>query len=349
MPEEIFYNALNIALASDYSGLADLKRRSGTWEVAYGHYQRHRDIPDPESEWKKIGDLGIQLVLRGSGSYPPLLEEIAQPPHGLYVMGNLSVAEAATIAIVGTRKGTPEGKELARCFAAELSRAGFTIISGLALGIDAAAHAGCLESGGFGPARTGKTAAVLANGLDHFYPSTNERLAKKIVEEGGAIISEYPPGAPALPYRFLERNRVVSGLSRGVLVIEAPENSGSLATARYALDQNRDVFVVPGPVSHPNYKGSNQLIRQGAELVTEPREILETYGYDAEKKSALEEKTLSAEEIHILSALRSSSRPLDVDKIIEMTTLEPHVANRLLSMLVVKNFIGENERGYTII
>ena len=204
------------------------------------------------------------------------------------------------IAIVGTRRATPDGKSTARRFAAELARAGIVIVSGLAFGVDAAAHEGCLDA-------EGKTVAVLACGLANIYPRNNEPLAKKILAQGGAIISEYPPDMPAYPSRFLERNRIVSGLSKGTLVIEAPERSGSLATARFALEQNRDVFVVPGPIAHPNFKGSHALIRQGAELVTTPEDILESYGI-AREKSIGAEFAGTPEEKAILEFLAAARR-----------------------------------------
>ncbi len=342
MPEEFFYHALNLALESDRPELARLEKRFGTWENAWDNlHGRSRELHDLEPAWQKIENLGIRLILRGSGAYPPLLKEIPDPPLGIYVLGNLLAAHTRTLAIVGTRKGTPEGKELARRFAAELAREGFTIISGLALGIDAAAHAGCLEA-------KGKTIAILANGLGSFYPRVNERLAKNILGVGGAIVSEYPPGAPAFPSRFLERNRIVSGLSQGVLVIEAPEHSGSLVTARFALDQNREVFVVPGPISHPNFKGSNQLIRQGAELVTNPREILAAFGIEGQNEADKEHLLENDEEIIVFRALKGLSEPATIDKVIELTNLRSSDASRALTFLLVRNIIKETENGYTI-
>ena len=181
----------------------------------------------------------------------------------------------------------------------------------------------------------------------HIYPRNNESLAKKIIAQGGAIISEYPPDMPAYPSRFLERNRIVSGLSRGTLVIEAPERSGSLATARFALEQNRDVFVVPGPITHPNFKGSHALIRQGAELVTVPEEILESYGIMKEQVAA-PEFAGSPEEKIIFEFLAASAKSQDIDKITEATKLQPHIANRITSTLFIKGFIKEQGDGYVI-
>ena len=274
MEEQLYYNAIAIALEGDYRRIAKLKKNFPDWKSAYdGLRSEGRSPPDIYAEQKKLEAGGIRLVLFGDEAYPALLREIHDPPFGIYILGTLANADfGKSIAIVGTRRGTPEGRSIAKRFARELADAGCPIVSGLALGIDAAAHEGCLETA------QGITLAILAGGLDAIYPATNEHLARKILERGGGIISEYPFGSPPLPYRFLERNRIVSGLTKGVLVVECPDGSGSLATARFALEQNRDVFVVPGPISHPNFFGSHSLIRQGAELVTKPEEIFEAYG-----------------------------------------------------------------------
>lgn len=382
MSEKIFYNSINLLLGGDYKKLAKLRDVFGGWEKAW-QAQGGKSQFDPEKEWSRLGDAGIKLFLRGEKGYPPLLKEIPFPPFGIYVLGNLpgsrtsnkqsaSIYSAANnippvntqcrsdindtnsalkvslpglpeenyFSIVGTRKATPEGKTLAKKFSAELSRAGLAIISGLALGIDAAAHEGCLSA-------HGKTIAVLANGPDRFYPATNEKLGRQILEDGGAVISEYPLGSEPLPYRFLERNRIVSGLSRGILVIEAPENSGALATARFAMEQNRDVFVVPGPISHPNFQGSHKLIRQGATLVTKSEEILEELGMETAVASPVAAPETENEKI-IFEALKKISSSADVDKLVEMTKLSAVAANQSLSTLTIKNIIKESGSGYTL-
>lgn len=341
MTEAIFYNALNISFDSDYRKLEKFKRQFRSWESAWQNVSPdERKKCNAEEEWGELAKSGVRLILRDEQAYQSLLKEIPHPPFGIYVLGDLPKNDWQAFAIVGTRKATTEGKDLARKFASELADHGLTIISGLALGIDAAAHEGCLAAGG-------KTVAVLGNGLDYFYPRTNERLAKKILAEGGAIISEYPLGAQPLPYRFLERNRIVSGLSRGVLVIEAPTGSGSLVTARFALDQNRDVFVVPGPISHPNFLGSNQLIREGAELVTKPEEILEAWGIETDSASMSGTKLDTAEEKTIFEILSSSAKPLDANIIAEKTNMDISAVNRVLTFMVVKGALEETDRGYT--
>ncbi len=198
--------------------------------------------------------------------YPRLLKEIFSPPERIYVRGEL-LPDEPTIAIVGTRKPSTYGIEAAQFFARELASAGITIVSGLAFGIDKAAHEACLDAGA-------RTIAVLASGIDIITPRSHEKLGRRITEHG-AIISEFIPGTDARPEQFPQRNRLISGLSLGVIVVEAPEESGALITARFAAEQSREVFIVPGPIFSPNYKGSHALIQEGAKLVTNAADVLE--------------------------------------------------------------------------
>jgi DNA processing protein len=341
MDEKLFYNAVAIALESDYRAMANLRQQFGGWEAAYASLNEPIALPDPQSAWKPMETHGIRLTLRENPSYPKPLAEIPHAPFGLYSKGSVAKVGLIPLGAVGTRRATPEGKITAGRFAHALAEAGFAIVSGLAFGIDCAAHAGCLEGGG-------AAIAVLANGLDSVYPSTNAPLAERILKNGGMLVSEYPPGSPPLPYRFLERNRIISGLSKGILVVECPAKSGALATARYAFEQNRDVFVVPGPIAHPNFFGSHALIRQGAELVTKPEEILEAYGIRREEEGINVDEGAAPEEKLVLQALRGSSTPLDVDKIISLTRLEPRTVNQTLTLLVLKGSVKENGNGYTM-
>jgi len=338
MEEALYYNALALRAGGDRETLSKLRRPFTNWESACKAVTTP-SYPTIAAEWQKLERAGVRLILREDADYPLLLAEIADPPFGIYVMGKLPAAD--TLAIVGTRGASPDGKNIACRFARELARSGFAIVSGLAFGIDAAAHEGCLEAGG-------QTVAVLAGGLHDIYPRENARLAGKILANGGAIISEYPMGAPPYASRFLERNRIISGLSRGVLIVEAPIGSGSLATARRALDQNRDVFVVPGPIAHRNFHGSHSLIRQGAELVADPREIMEAYGLGREEKISVASRTASKEEMLILKALGAADMPMDVDKIAAITKLEPRITNQLLAFLVTKDLVKDESGGYTI-
>ena len=283
----------------------------------------------------------IRQIAASDAGYPAQLREIAKAPKCLYVRGTLPRDGALALAIVGTRRATPEGKALASRFGRELAAAGFAIVSGLAFGIDAAAHEGALEA-------DGTCVAVLANGLASIYPHSHARLAEKILAGGGAIVSEYPPDEPPYQYRFIERNRIISGLARGTLVIEAPEASGSLATAEFALEQNRDVFVVPGSIMNPNFRGAHSLIRQGAELVTSPDDILAAYDIEIDRAAARSSSAHAPEEKLILSVLERASRPLDVDKIADMTKLEPRIVNQTLTFLLMRKIIREIKGRYTI-
>jgi len=342
MEEALFYNALNIKYKTNQKKLAQLKSIFGTWKNAWIKEPKDHIDLDPEKEWAKLEELGIKLILENEPQYPHLLKEIPAAPLGIYYLGNLpSNNQNLTISIVGTRKATSYGKEIALEFARELSRNGIKIVSGLALGIDSESHKGTLEGGGV-------TLAVLGSSLDHIYPKTNERLAKEIISKNGAIISEYPLNAETFPNHFLERNRIISGLSVGTIIIEAPDRSGSLATANFAVEQNREVFVVPGFPSHPNFKGSNKLIRAGAELVTSPMDVLESLGLAPNPESSHQKKFSSPEEKEVFRVLEKSGKPVSIDKIIELTKLETHIVNQALSFLIIENLVLETEDGYTI-
>ena len=205
------------------------------------------------------------VLTRADPRYPPLLAEIPDAPLLLYVRGDPALLAEPQIAVVGSRNPTPSGIEITRDFARRLAADGLLITSGLALGVDGAAHAGALE--------TGRTIAVLGTGPDLVYPATHRDLARRVAERG-ALVSEFPPGQGPSARNFPRRNRIISGLSVGVLVTEAALKSGSLITARFALEQGRDVFAVPGSIRNPLSRGSHELIRDGAKLVEDPGEIL---------------------------------------------------------------------------
>ncbi len=215
---------------------------------------------------------GVEVTHPWEPDYPPLLTHIAQPPVTLFYKGDLSaLTKPLTIAIVGTRSCTPYGETCAAVFARTLAGCGVTIVSGLAEGIDAAAHRGAIEGGG-------RTAAVMATGHDRVYPYVNSELYEKILETGGVVLSEYYPECRVTKNSFVIRNRIVSGLSYGTLIAEAGEPSGALATARHTLDQDRDLFALPGPITSPASAGTNGLIKSlSARLVTEPADILAEY------------------------------------------------------------------------
>lgn len=210
---------------------------------------------------------GQHLLPHDDPRYPPLLREIPDPPPLLFVRGNVDVLARPQLAIVGSRRPTADGRQNARRFAAGLSAAGYVVTSGLALGIDSEAHRGALESGGV-------TVAVLGTGLDNLYPAANRKLAAQIAEQG-AVISELPPRGESRKWTFPQRNRIISGLAHGVLVVEAAQQSGSLITARLAGEQGREVFALPGSIHNPFARGCHRLLRQGAKLVECVEDILE--------------------------------------------------------------------------
>ncbi|MFP1744431.1 DNA-protecting protein DprA [Lonsdalea quercina] len=213
------------------------------------------------------------LVFFGTMEYPFLLSNISSPPPILYVIGDTTLLVSAQIAIVGSRNHSAYGEQWGQFFAQEFSLSQLTITSGLAVGIDGIAHQAALDTGG-------KTIAVLGSGMNHLYPRRHKPLAESIVEQGGALVSEFALDTRPLPINFPRRNRIISGLSQGVLVVEASRRSGSLVTARYALEQNREVFALPGPIGNVMMEGTHWLIQQGAYLVTHPKDVIEQLGSD---------------------------------------------------------------------
>lgn len=282
-------------------------------------------------------------VVLKSRDFPRLLKEIQDPPEQLYIHGSLP-QNTPSLAIVGTRKASREGIRIAEEFAEYFAAMGIAIISGLAMGIDTAAHKGSLNQGGV-------TVAVLGTNLEVIYPAANTKLAEKIVQGGGALISEY--FSSELPHKsnFLRRNRIISGLSSAVLIVEAPQRSGSLATARFAAEQGREVFVVPGPIRDVNYAGSHDLIRDGAVLVSSPEQLAEDMGWRELRRSLRSadlQEDLGIEEELIIDALKKEGMPLRVDNIIELAKLEPRVASVALTALVIKGLIVEDTAGYKL-
>ena len=209
----------------------------------------------------------MALVLREDAQYPPLLRQIAHPPHLLYVYGETDLTDRFPVAVVGTRRASAYGLTHTREIAAELAQTGVCVVSGLALGIDAAAHTGALDGGG-------RTVAVLGSALDKPYPQENEPLMRRILESGGSVVSEYAPGTPPSRYSFLQRNRIIAGMCLGTLVTEGPRRSGALNTATRTLENGREVFALPGNVDSPGAQLPNMLISEGARLVTGAVDIL---------------------------------------------------------------------------
>lgn len=212
----------------------------------------------------------IEIITIKEKEYPQILKEIYDPPIAIYLIGDKTILNNTNIAIIGCRECSEYGKNIARKLAYNISKNKMNIVSGLAKGIDIEGHIGALEA-------NEKTIAVLGNGVDTIYPKENINVAKEIIKKGGAIISEYPLGTIPNKNNFPERNRIVSGMSKGVIVVEAKEKSGTLITVDFALEQGRDVFVVPGNLNSQNSVGTNELIKQGAKIITNYQDIIEEY------------------------------------------------------------------------
>lgn len=212
----------------------------------------------------------IKEIYINSGDYPERLRNIYYPPKKLYVLGNFKILKEKAIAIVGSRKATEYGKKVAFQISQELTKENINVVSGLAIGIDTYAHLGAISI-----QNQASTIAVLGSGIDEMYPKENTELARKIIQTGGCIVSEYPLGTKPNKINFPQRNRIISGLSEGVVVVEASEKSGSLITAEFGIEQGKEIFAVPGNIDNPLSKGTNQLIMDGAKMVLSSKEILE--------------------------------------------------------------------------
>ncbi len=261
-------------------------------------------------------------------NYPKLLKKIANPPKILYYLGEIKGKENC-FAIVGTRRYSPYGKQVALEIAGDLAEAGLTIVSGLAPGIDTFAHTACVE-------RKKRTIAVLGTGLDEksIYPKSNLKLAKKILESGGALISEYPSGTSGAKYTFPQRNRIISGISLGILVVEAPEKSGALITAEYAFSQKRKVFAIPNSIYSKSSRGCHYLIKKGAKLVENAKDILKELGLPLRTTPPGSVEGETVEENLILKVLKEEA--LYIDEIIKRTKLSTAKVSSTLAILEIK-------------
>ncbi|MEY4640977.1 MAG: hypothetical protein RLZZ227_971 [Pseudomonadota bacterium] len=285
------------------------------------------------------------LLTLDHADYPPLLREIAAPPPVLFVRGNVDVLALPQIAIVGSRHPTPDGLANARRFAFGLSAAGYVITSGMALGIDGEAHKGVLD-------RDGVTIAVLGTGLDEVYPRSHRTLADRIAQRG-AVISEFLPDAVAYQSNFPQRNRIISRMSHGVLVVEAAEQSGSLITARLAAEQGREVFALPGSIHNPMARGCHRLIRQGVKLVESIDDILEEFPallhWERERADAAREEAkqkLSSAQRAVLACI--AYEPVSIDALVQRSGFELPALYGYLMQLELGGFIVNRSDGYVL-
>ncbi|MDX1764247.1 MAG: DNA-processing protein DprA [bacterium] len=296
---------------------------------------------DPEAfarhERKRVGELGGRIVIHGDSAYPGALAEIDDPPPVLYVQGRLRKEDALALAIVGSRSASTQGRLNAERLAARLAAMGMTIVSGLAMGIDTWAHQGALDGGG-------RTVAVLGCGLDQTYPASNQRLRKKIVSRG-AVISEFPLGTAPLPMNFPRRNRIISGIALGTLVVEAARKSGSLITARFALEQGREVFAIPGTIQASRSQGGNLLIQKGAKLVQSADDIVEEFPDEIRRYLTLEKVlprkavTAGKDEAAVLRFI--GDEPVHIDALTRETELRPAAMASLLTRMELKGLVRQ--------
>lgn len=295
---------------------------------------------DPEKEFVRCGKLGVKVVTIADEGYPRLLKEIYDPPFILYIRGDLKEEDEVALAVVGSRRMTSYGYSVIESLLPPLCFSGLTIVSGLAFGVDVASHKVVLRAGG-------RAIAVLASGVDQITPFTNANVGKEIIEKGrGAIISEFPIGTQPQPFYFPRRNRIISGLSLGVLVIEAAEKSGSLITARSALEQGRDVFSVPSSIFNSVGSGTNKLIREGAKMVLSPEDILSELNIPSLKGTvkALNSYPLTEEETFLFSVIETDE--LHIDEIIRRSDLPISKVNSVLTLLEIKGMVKNIGNSY---
>jgi len=299
-------------------------RRALAAQVGEDLADRILEIPDRallERAFEWMAHPGHTILTLADAGYPPQLLEIADPPALIYVRGRAELLAPRSLAIVGSRNATPQGIGNAERFARRFSDAGLPIVSGLAVGIDAAAHRGAL-------AGRSSTIAVLGTGIDVTYPPRNAQLAEEIAERG-VIVTEFPIGTPPVRENFPRRNRIISGLSRGVLVVEAAISSGSLITARMAADQGRDVYAIPGSIHSPLAKGCNALIKQGAKLVESAEDVLSEFGTITAPDSP--HMTSSVTDVPLLEHMGYD--PCNVDTLCERSGLTPDKVSAILLQL----------------
>ncbi len=333
-----YIHAINILATAKIDALQNISDHfGGDFQKAFNSPELARLLPidldfakakrviDPEKEWKKLEKEKIEVITILDKAYPKTLKHIPHPPFVLYIRGSKEILKSKCFGVVGTRALTDYGRRATPDIVRDIVRGGLTIVSGLATGIDTLAHKAAIDN-------SGKTIAVLGCGPDDqtIFPQQNLRLAHKILETGGAIISEYAPGTQGRAFTFPQRNRIISGLSLGVLVVEADIKSGAMITAYDAVDQNRDLFCVPGSIYGKTSQGTNLMIQKGAKLVTTGHDILEEYEIYLDKKE-IKIKADNPVEEKILAIL--TGEPVGVDDIIRRTMLDAAQINGALVLM----------------
>lgn len=296
---------------------------------------KSRPTVNLDREMALIEQHAVQVLTWNDVDYPKLLRELSAPPPVLYVRGELLPDDEWAVAIVGTRKMSAYGRRVTEMLVNGLTEAGLTIISGLALGVDGVAHHTALQAGG-------RTIAVLANGLDRTYPARHKKMAKTIISQGqGALISDYPIGTRPEARNFPPRNRIISGLSLGVVIVEAGERSGALITARYAIDQNREVMAVPGNIFSTTSKGPNQLITQGATPVLSVKSVLDSLDMQMIEPQKVVRQIIATTPLEKRVLNELSSDPRHIDEISQQCSLSSAELSSTLSLLELKGLIQQ--------
>lgn len=325
------FPSMQAAWEADFSGL----KAAGIEEKVAEKMVATKKNIDPEAEWEKVIRENITVVTQSDEAYPRNLMEISSAPAILYVKGTM-IADEFCIGVVGSRKISEYGKRVTEDFARGLSQNGIALASGMAFGVDTITHRECLK-------QKCRTIAVLGSGLDErsIYPSSNRQMAKEIAE-CGCVISEYPIGTPPLKQNFPARNRIISGISRGILVVEASQTSGSLITARFALEQNREVFAVPGSIYSKNSEGTNNLLRMGAKVTCKIQDILEEFNFELDPKIRKAKEIIpeSPEEKTILDNL-SFDEPIHIDKLAIKAEMKTAALSSVLTLMEIKGMIKD--------
>jgi DNA processing protein len=324
--------ACGSAAAAWQASIHDLKA-AGLDRRALEHLLQARRELDVAAEWERIQQAGIDVITLQDDDYPANLRQIDAPPPLLYLRGTLQPSDIWAIGVVGTRRASAYGREVTHGLARDLACQGITVVSGLALGIDTVAHRAALEA-------AGRTIAVLGSGVDQIYPPENRGLAYKIMEQG-ALLSEYPLGTRPEAGNFPPRNRIISGLSKGVVIVEAGERSGALITARFAAEQGREVFAVPGSILHPGSAGCNALIQQGATPLLATQDILTQLNLEQVATHRAVQAAVQADpqEAHLLEFL--GREPRHVDELVRDTALPAPTVSSLLAVMELKGLVRQ--------
>lgn len=306
----------------------------GKW--GYGLLKKLRQPGEMDRLQEAIHDAGASLLYPEDDDFPPLLRQIGDPPLLLYVRGERGILSGKNIAVVGSRSPSRYGREMAFSLGETLGRRGVTVVSGFANGIDSEAHGGCVQGGG-------RTAAVLGSGINQIYPRSNQRLHDAILESGGLILTEYPLGARPMPYYFPQRNRIISGICQGMVLVEGRIKSGGMVTVGHALNQGREVFALPGPVTQEGSQAPHKLIREGARLITCGEDLLEDMGWST-APAAERETSLPPLDSPLETKVRELllREELSFQELVERTGLSPQELGAILTMMEIGGIIRKS-------